>query len=114
MNFEQDNQKETTPNVEPFEFYNWMNNRIDGLKQLGGFGGSNCIGTAFYIVGEFDTDKYIYSAEHEKILNNLTRKDSPEEGFLIGWHKDGETSHLGVITRIEPLLVTNRHGCGDL
>ena len=89
------------------EFKDWIDNRITNLVNSGI---SNCTGTALYIVGELDEDRYIHKNEHTNILSKLLRKEYPDIGFLIGWWDGDSIYHLGVITNENPLLITNRRG----
>jgi hypothetical protein len=81
---------------------------------------SNCIGTSLYIAGEKDKDEFHRLSEAYESLMNLTKLPNPTCGCLIAWHyhhliSAGEcgiyTVHMGVVTSINPLLVTSRDGC---
>lgn len=87
-------------------FLTFINIRKKSIKQ----NTSNCIGTALYLVGEKEIDEYIWDEQYE-ILNGISEKKEPEIGFLVGWCSiEGEIYHLGVITKVNPLLITHRDG----
>jgi hypothetical protein len=77
---------------------------------------SNCIGTALYITGERSCDRYVDTYKAHPILARLWGPFAKPTPFcLISWEKpnpessDGiEVSHFGIVTSVEPLLVTNR------
>jgi hypothetical protein len=84
---------------------------------------SNCIGTALYISGEEDSDDFFgIHWVHEARLKNLLRPEAPVLGCLVGWqgkvfpnsptsiHNPILVNHLGLVTSLEPLLVTHRNG----
>jgi hypothetical protein len=105
------NLKKMKLSKEKEDIFEEMKNRINTLKASGI---SNCIGTAFYIAGEKNKDRNIYRG-HEEHLKKLTEKNFPEKGFLIAWCDGNEIYHLGVITNLNPLLVTHRGGIkGDV
>lgn len=75
----------------------------------------NCIGTALFLTGEKRNDDYIDPSEVYKKLRGLEQLDEPVEGCLIVWHepdfdKTRWTAHMGVVTLVDPLLVTHRDG----
>jgi len=81
---------------------------------------SNCIGTALFLTGLRGFDEYIYEEYHDYLLNLLEEVSEPIEGALIAWQTDlkdnirlnyWRTYHLGVVTSVNPLLITNRNGC---
>jgi hypothetical protein len=77
---------------------------------------ANCIGTALYIIGELGEDKYItpYSGVKELYLKNLEPIQTPSEYCLIVWACTDCIEHMGVVTGINPILVTNReHADGE-
>lgn len=89
------------------EFMDWMNKRMDTLER---YGVSNCIGTALYVAGELNEDKYMYGKESEEILYNLKEKSSPHQGVLVAWCSEEEIYHLGIVTNTDPFLIFNREG----
>lgn len=73
---------------------------------------TNCIGTALFLTGIVDKDKYLDSdGVKREILPNLKRLEQPEEGAIVTWENDTSVIHMGVVVSINPLLLTHRLGC---
>ncbi len=74
---------------------------------------SNCLVTAWYLTGEQKKDYYI-DPFVEMTLNSLKVAKDPSLGCLIAWlTKRSECvyiTHIGVVTSLNPLLVTHREG----
>jgi len=75
---------------------------------------SNCAGTALYIVGMQDSDRFVTGGRRipRHVLKPLARLEEPAEGCLVVWERQwmGMTgiNHMAVVTSTEPLLVTQR------
>lgn len=70
---------------------------------------SNCIGTALFLVGLYEEDRFLSpKAAYERYLSNLEELDLPEIGCLVSFGKTFKVAHLGVVTSLEPLKVTER------
>jgi len=87
------------------------------LAQIRNIEQSNCIGTALYLTEEQDEDLRVNTfGVYCKHLDKLISLDYPVRGCLVAWQKQMITydepitkvPHLGVITRTNPMLVTNR------
>ena len=74
---------------------------------------SNCIGTALFLTGETRSDRYV-DTDGVNHLKALRRVDGPVLGGLIAWQRHKEriviTYHMGVVTSLDPLLITQRNG----
>lgn len=74
---------------------------------------SNCIGTALFLTGEIRSDRYV-DTDDVNSLKKLRRVDGPVLGGLIAWQHYKKritiTYHLGVVTSLDPLLITHRNG----
>ena len=72
---------------------------------------SNCIGTALYLaeIQEKDTGVNTHEAFRE-YFKKLPVLESAREGCLVAWNNGSQIVHCGVITSLEPLLVTHRVG----
>jgi hypothetical protein len=79
----------------------------------------NCIGSALYIVGAsyYDEDRAISTYQaHEDYLKHMIRLSEPSLGCIVAWlqpmnnksPRPLDTVHMGVITSVDPLLVTHR------
>lgn len=90
--------------------------RIDRrIESCIGTSWSNCAGTALFIVFEQRRDYAVWPARaYDEWLKGLARLDGPARNCLIAWQEGrGERvyiHHLGVVTSVDPLLVTSRHG----
>ena len=75
---------------------------------------SNCIGTALYIVGEYEKDEAGDIFKIHPRLTKLPRVSRPVIGCLASWERGPVpqivVAHLGVVTSLHPLLVTERQG----
>jgi hypothetical protein len=76
---------------------------------------SNCIGTALFITGEIEQDRFtdINTAYKLYLDGHLRKLDAPVVGCLVAWILDFNsfisTEHMGVITAIKnEVLVTYR------
>ena len=72
---------------------------------------SNCIGTALYLAGEIRKDKFVSTRDvPRRYFEHMQPIAGPVEHALIAWksRKNGHIFHAGVVTSIDPLLVTNR------
>ncbi|MCX6750883.1 MAG: hypothetical protein NTZ83_05475 [Candidatus Pacearchaeota archaeon] len=69
---------------------------------------SNCIGTALYLAGETDSDKYLSRASSKRVINNMERAIKPEIGYLVLWESDGIPIHSGVILMDNPFRIVYR------
>jgi hypothetical protein len=74
---------------------------------------ANCIGTALYLIGCVNADCHIEPEEFDGVYDsNLTRLTDPQAYCLaLVFHSDtGKVLHAGVVTRVDPVLVTHRAG----
>ena len=69
---------------------------------------ANSIGTALYLAGEIDSDRYVSEEESKKILSRMPRTKEPGLGYLALWEKGGELLHAGVISLENPFHITHR------
>jgi hypothetical protein len=88
---------------------------LERIVECHGTERSNCIGTALYISGEQPNDRLwdIYSV-HASYLQHLAKTRRPILGCLAAWEREYAGSkiavaHMGVITSLHPLLITERH-----
>ena len=87
----------------------------------------NCFGTALYLTCEIDEECFIHPWKvYEEYLANLQTLRAPIAGCLIAWRDNYpklirledekeeksrlHVTHLGVVSRINPLLITHRDG----
>jgi hypothetical protein len=86
---------------------------------------SNCSGTALYITGERPREGYVGSLIARAYLSRMVRIDAPIVGCLAAWQGNREwegpflaisnelrIAHLGVITSVDPVLITHRKSLG--
>lgn len=70
---------------------------------------SNCRGTAMYLVSEqrFDVglDLHFFKDEYLSRMPPLTL---PVQGCLVSWESYERVLHIGIVSSVEPLLVTHR------
>ncbi|MDA3837319.1 MAG: hypothetical protein PF542_06900 [Nanoarchaeota archaeon] len=92
--------------MENKDFYQFMQHRVKTAESIG----SNCAGTASYLVGEIDSDRMISREDAKKINFNLSTKFKPEKGYLVVWGTDGNPIHEGVIFQENPYKVLHRNG----
>lgn len=79
---------------------------------------SNCIGTALYLTGKIPEDLERWPSEFSffNLCKNfdLERIAEPEKLSLACWtRKEGDdfyVMHMGVVTGLDPLVITSRHG----
>lgn len=85
--------------------------RIESAKS-NRIGGSNCRGTALYLAGLVEMEFEHTSERAESFINNLEILEEPEEPCLVIFkrYRDCFISHMGIITGVNPLLVTHRDG----
>lgn len=89
-------------------FAKQVNARINECK---GTRRSNCRGTALYLVGESEGDVVVDSGNRLDLqLKNMRRVKEPAERSLVVWRsrKTASVLHMGVVTSVNPVLVTNR------
>ena len=79
----------------------------------------NCIGVALYLTGELRRATFVETRfEASNLLSKLDRLEGPQLGCLIAWQKkdpdpsEEKVLHLGVVTSLDPLLITSRVHCG--
>ena len=76
----------------------------------------NCIGTALYLTHCVSTDDYIDPDDFDQFLEPyLPRQEQPTLGCLVSFHDSdptspflGDTQHMAVVTKLNPLLLTHR------
>lgn len=96
----------------PEEYLSFVEENIGTLKKCA----SNCLGTGLYCSGEIDGDVYMWGEEANGILDGLSEVDNPQRGLLVAWKRfwnaswGGYYSHSGIITHVDPVLVTYRDG----
>jgi hypothetical protein len=78
---------------------------------------SNCVGTALYIIGAQKEDRSVDLVDSDlesltAYLKKLEQIPAPIEGCLVVWEGLIPITHIGVVTSVNPLLITNRHGAG--
>jgi hypothetical protein len=86
---------------------------------------SNCSGTALYITGERPKEGYVGSVVARAYLSRMVRIEEPVVGCLAAWQGNKEwegpflalarelkIAHLGVITSVDPVLITHRKSIG--
>lgn len=71
---------------------------------------TNCIGTALFITGEIPYEIIVWN-DRKRFFSLLKKAKKSHYGAIMMWHYPEEKfSHAGVITGLEPLLITYRHG----
>jgi len=72
----------------------------------------NCFGTALYLVGAKDKDKYSFPDDTDFFKKSIQSKN-PGVGYVVGWIDNSKNIyHVAVITGINPLTVSTRNGLG--
>ena len=76
---------------------------------------TNCIGTALFLVGEIDEERVVWDTEEIiRYLSRLKVLEKPEKGCIVSWEDKFSRcinpAHVGIVTNIDPLLVTSRAG----
>jgi len=72
---------------------------------------SNCVGTALYLVGESDTDKYLDRYTSRDVLLNFRKSFCPQKGYFVCWMDGTNPFHVGVVLETNPLTILHRDGC---
>jgi hypothetical protein len=85
--------------------YDFIRDRIPKLRARN----SNCVGTALYLIGETDSDKYLSRKESRKLISKMERAIKPELGYLALWASDGVPFHAGVILMDNPFYIVHRN-----
>src|SRR3989339_868534 len=70
---------------------------------------TNCFGTAFYFSGVTEKDGLLLTPN--EYVSKLSKLDKPEIGCLVifAFSEDPRGAyHIGIVTGIEPLLITHR------
>lgn len=79
-----------------------------------GTGRSNPNGTALYIAGRIDTDRYVEEFGAYRYLADMRRLDEAVVGCIAAWQRDcGRliiVNHMAVVTSLKPFLVAQRAG----
>lgn len=77
---------------------------------------SNCVGTALFITYERDNDWAVSGSLIRNELLHLKQVKDPTAGYIVSWETPHKgkiiVSHMGVVTSIDPILVTHRKGPG--
>lgn len=79
---------------------------------------SNCIGTALYLTGIQNEDKFVEITEaYESFFRRLDLREELSLGGIITWEKDFgaliDVIHAGIITSICPFEIMHRRGTDD-
>jgi hypothetical protein len=69
---------------------------------------SNCMGTAFYLVGEQERDVALNRQESLEKLSELKNSQIPEEGYLVYWGTRDYPVHAGVVFDKSSLKIVHR------
>jgi hypothetical protein len=69
---------------------------------------SNCMGTAFYLVGEQKNDVSIGRDKSLEMLSVLEDSEAPEEGNIVYWRNNGYLIHAGVVFDKDSLTMVHR------
>lgn len=80
------------------DFEKFIMNRKDNVNLKD----SNCVGTALYLVGETESDKYLSRKDSKVLLSKLKKVKEPKAGYLAVWESEGFVIHTGVILRDKP------------
>ncbi|MEA3414182.1 MAG: hypothetical protein U9Q99_01510 [Nanoarchaeota archaeon] len=89
-------------------FYKLMEERKEIVKKNYD---SNCIGTAFYLIGEQEEDNSELSRENiESKINKMKKLEFPQKGALLKMSSEGKVQHLAVISNLFPFRVYSRNG----
>ncbi len=80
------------------DFESFINERKDKVSLRD----SNCVGTALYLVGERDFDKYISRKDSKEIVSKMKKAREPDTGYLVLWENNGNIYHAGVVLRDKP------------
>ena len=88
------------------KIYEFIKDRVAKASK----GKSNCVGTALYLSGELDSDKYLSREDSKKIISKM----KPELGYLVLWESSGIPIHAGVILMDNPLQILYRNKTTNL
>ncbi len=69
---------------------------------------SNCIGTAFYLVGEQDKDVALGREKALEIISGLEDCGFPEQGNIVYWKYNNYFIHAGVVFDKEKMTMIHR------
>jgi hypothetical protein len=69
----------------------------------------DCYAAAFYLTGIIDEERFLTCNEISRYLANLSVINHPEIGCLVHFW-NGSFGHIGVITHLNPIRITDRHG----
>lgn len=86
------------------DFYKFMDERIKNTMRRG----TNCVGTALYIVGERDFEATLQRRDSRKLLLRMRNSLRPEVGYLVLWESEGIPFHAGVIYKENPFEIVHR------
>jgi len=93
-------------NLEIVKFQDMIYERLVSLKERV----SNCIGTALYLVGELEEDRYIWMGRGTRLFKMMPYS-KPIVGAIVSWnHYTKGPYHMAVVTSLNPLKVTQRDG----
>ncbi len=94
-------------NKKIIEFQDMVYQRLHSLTE----GVSNCIGTALYLVGELDHDRYIWKGRNHRLFR-MTPLLEPIPGAIASWNNYKTLSkHMAVVTSVNPLRLVQRYEC---
>ena len=79
------------------------------ISQVSRNNSSNCMGTAFYLSGEEEEDRYFSREESRKKLAGMKKVKEPELGCVVSWTNNRIPYHAGVIFMENPFYVVYRN-----
>jgi hypothetical protein len=69
---------------------------------------SNCMGTAFYLVGELDKDIALTRKNSLAKISELKNSEFPENGYVVYWGTKDYPVHAGVVFDKDSLNIIHR------
>jgi hypothetical protein len=86
------------------DFYEFIKERI----KITGRRESNCIGTALYIVGEYEFDLFLKRDIAKIKFSRMKKSLTPGLGYLVSWEDDRGPFHAAVIYKENPFEIVHR------
>lgn len=89
--------------------YHDFDARVESAKTTPGT--TNCLGTALYLAGKAPVDGWLRAPAAYDLVAAFPKLDAPIVGCLVVFAVLGRyVFHMGVVTSVDPLLVTHRPG----
>jgi hypothetical protein len=91
-----------------------LRTRINIAKKC--YWNKNCVGTALFVAGESKKDVYATPYFYDMAASGLPLLSEPCFGAIAVWDERLEKKvtvlHMGIVTQVNPTLVTHRHNWG--